>query len=165
MGTAPGRDRGRGPAGEGRRGQPPPRPAVSLATEASAPGRGPPEGESTPVATQRPGDVRRLSLVPKVTGRAAGPGTICVCPQRGCGASGVWRSGGNAPLAGGQAGDRTQRPFQLSEPATQAGRRLRPTGGRPSSAPRRPGFLPTPAGEAPGPPGFVLLLNAPLGKP
>lgn len=50
------------------------------------------EGESVLVATQRSGDVRRLSLVPKVTGRAAGPGTICVCPQRGCGASRVWRS-------------------------------------------------------------------------
>lgn len=69
-----------------------PRPAISLATATSTLGREEQEGESVQVATQRSGDVRRLSLVPKVTGRAAGPGTICVCPQRGCGASGVWRS-------------------------------------------------------------------------
>lgn len=57
-------------------------PAASVATTTSAPGLG--EGESVPVATQRPGDVRRLSLVSKVTGPAAGLGTICVRPQRGC---------------------------------------------------------------------------------
>lgn len=77
------------------------------------------------------GDVRRLSLVPKVTGRAAGPGTICVCPQRGCGASGVWRSGGNALLARGQAGDRTQRPFQLSEAGDPGGAASAPYGRTP----------------------------------
>lgn len=98
--AAPGRNRGRGLAGEGRRGRRGragassalPSPAVSSATATSPRRRGELEGESLPVATQRPGDVRRLSLVPKVTGRAAGPGTICVCPQRVCGASGVWRS-------------------------------------------------------------------------
>lgn len=141
-GHSSGRDRGRGPEGEGRRGQPPPRPAVSLATETSVPGRGPREGESTPVATQRPGDVRRLSLVPKVTGRAAGPGTICVCPQRGCGASGVWRSGGNALLARGQAGDGTQRPFQLSEAGDPGGAASAPYRRTPLRRSLPPGFSP-----------------------
>lgn len=63
------------------------------------------KGESMPVATRRPGDVSPLSLVPQATGRTAAPGTICVCPWRGGGASGVWRGRGSAPsAAGGRAG-------------------------------------------------------------
>lgn len=99
-----------------------PSPAVSMATATSPRRRGELQGESLPVATQRPSDVRRLSLVPKVTGWAAGPGTICVCPPRVCGASGVWRSCGNALLARGQAGDGTQRPFSaLGDPRPRRG--------------------------------------------
>ena len=133
-----------------------------MATATSRRRRGELRGESLPVAAQRPSDVRRLSLVPKVTGWAAGPGTICVCPPRVCGASGVWRSCGNALLARGQAGDGTQRPFSaLGDPRPRRGGVCAQ-----SRTPRlcscRPGFLPTRG--APGPPGFVLLMNARLGE-
>lgn len=97
--AAPEPDRGRRRAGEGRRGQSGlegghhrPAPPSPWRRRPQRWWGGEQEGESVLVATQRSGDVRRLSLVPKVTGRAAGPGTICVCPQRGCGASRVWRS-------------------------------------------------------------------------
>lgn len=95
-GAAPDRNGGCGQEGEGRRGAGSstalPSPAVSMATATSPRRLGELQRESLPVAAQRPSDVRRLSLVPKVTDQAAGPGTICVCPQRVCGASGVWRS-------------------------------------------------------------------------
>lgn len=127
-----GRDSG---AGRGRH-----RPAASRATAASATGLG--GGESALVAMQRPGDVRRLSLVSTATGRAAGPGTICVCPQRGCGASRVWRSRGNVLPARGQAGDRTQKLFQPSEAGDQHGAGLELAGGRPAPLPAARAFSP-----------------------
>lgn len=73
---------GRGPrARDGEHGAAGPRPGHhrlaprSPSPATSARGRGERVGESVPVATQRPGDVRQLSLVPRVTGPAAGPAT------------------------------------------------------------------------------------------
>lgn len=64
----------------------------------------------------------------------------------------------------GQAGSATQRPFQAAEAADPGGRGLRPTSGSPPSLPA-PCFSPPRVLEAPGPPGFVLFINAFLRKP
>lgn len=115
---------------------PPPRPAPRLRgnRDLSA-GAGEREGESGPVATQRPGDVRRLSLVPKVTGWAAGPGTICVCPEglRSLRGLARLRKCAPGPRAGG---GRNRGPFSSRGPAARRGGvcALR-VGGRPPPLP------------------------------